>query len=200
MHQLLNIKTSNGNYLSCCDLINKYSLNSLKKAPKLKKITLELSSYDILNSFESSQKNEADMDVRVNSFVIFYLFHSFLPYIAFIKGEGTNFLLKISFFDVNDIYFFLVNFFVENWEKLVLENFSFFSKYTYFSKYPNNFIIQHSIPFFFELNDFLVKNPFGIISKNLSFKSKFLFQIQNFKNKVTAEKSIKYISPFWING
>ena len=200
MYQLLNIKILNSSYLSNCDLINKYSLNSLKKKPKLKKITLELSSHDILNSFESLRKNEADFDVRVNSFVVLYVFYSFLPYIKFVKGDGTSFLLKISLFDLDDIHFFLVNFFIENWENLVLEDFSFLGKYTYFSKYPNSFVIQHSIPLFFELDDFLAKNSFGIIPKNLNFKSKFLFQIQNFKNKVMAEKRIKNIPPFWING
>ena len=81
-------------------MINKYNLRNLNKKPKLAKITLELSSRDILNSFEISGKNEIDSEIEIKSFMILYILQSFLPYINFtsstkLKDEGSTFSLKI---------------------------------------------------------------------------------------------------------
>jgi len=214
MSQLSNINytnLSNSSYLSDCDLINKYNLNSLNKKPKLHKIILELSSRDILDSFEISGKNETDSEIQVKSFIILYILQSFLPFITFStstksKDEGSTFLLKIILSNDDEIYSFLVSFFVENWNKLIVEDFSFFEKN---EKSFNNahlnqetFIIHRQIPtnVFFEIDNLLTKNSFGIISKNLNFRAKFMFQNENFKNRVISEKTIKNIPLFWING
>ena len=57
------------NYLSNCDLINKYNVKSVYQIPKLDKIVLELDLKDLLNSYEISSKDQTDSVAQINLFV-----------------------------------------------------------------------------------------------------------------------------------
>jgi len=170
------LKNTNTNYLSSCDLINKYNINNINKIPKLNKVAVEVSSYDILNSSEISGKNELDSELQMKSFFILYLIQALIPFISFsnskkVKEDGLSYSLKIVLSDEDEIYSFLVKFFVENWNKLLAEDFSFWSKSD--STLSDSILkqkritIQRKIPAeaFFEVDNFLDKNSFGIISK-----------------------------------
>ena len=205
------LKNTNTNYLSSCDLINKYNVTNINKIPKLNKVGVEISSYDILNSSEIPGKNELDSELQIKSFFILYLIQALIPFISFnnskkVKEDGLSYSLKVVLSNEDEIYSFLVKFFVENWNKLLAEDFSFWSKS------DNNLfdstlkqkkiVIQRKIPAeaFFEIDSFLDKNSFGIISKNLNFKIRFTFQNNNIKEQNTSINLIKNTPLFWISG
>ena len=205
------LKNTNTNYLSSCDLINKYNVTNINKIPRLNKIAIEVSSHDILNSSEIAGKNELDSELQIKSFFILYLIQALIPFISFnnskkVKEDGLSYSLKVVLSNEDEIYSFLVKFFVENWNKLLAEDFSFWSKS------DNNLfdstlkqkkiVIQRKIPAeaFFEIDSFLDKNSFGIISKNLNFKIRFTFQNNNIKEQNTSINLIKNTPLFWISG
>lgn len=205
------LKNTNTNYLSSCDLINKYNINNINKIPKLNKVAVEVSSYDILNSSEISGKNELDSELQMKSFFILYLIQALIPFISFsnskkVKEDGLSYSLKIVLSDEDEIYSFLVKFFVENWNKLLAEDFSFWSKSD--STLSDSILkqkritIQRKVPAeaFFEIDNFLDKNSFGIISKNLNFKVRFIFQNNNIKEQNTSINLVKNTPLFWISG
>lgn len=201
-------KTSVHNYLSNCDLINKYNLVNINKTPKLNKICLELSSRDILSAAESVGKTEINPETQIKSYFLLYILSSYQPYIKFrvskkIKGENDNYSLEISISKEEKVYSFLVSFFIENWNKLCAEDFLLWKRKGFnFVFHQKNFVIERKIPAdtFFELENFLNKIPFGIISKNLNLKIKFFFQNNNFKILEASEKLVKNLPLFWING
>ena len=205
------LKNTNTNYLSSCDLINKYNVTNINKIPKLNKIAIEVSSYDILNSSEIAGKNELDSELQIKSFFILYLIQALIPFISFnnskkVKEDGLSYSLKIVLSNHDEIYSFLVKFFVENWNKLLAEDFSFWSKSDN-NLFNSNLkkkkiVIQIKITAeaFFEIDSFLDKNSFGIISKNLNFKIRFIFQNNNIKEQNTSINLIKNTPLFWISG
>ena len=196
------------NYLSTCDLINKYNLLNVNKVPKLNKIVLKLSSRDLLSAVESLGKSEINSEIQVKSYFLLYIFSSYQPYIKFrvskkLKGENDNYSLEIDIFSKEDIYSFLISFFIENWNKLSLEDFSLWKRKGFnFIFQQKKFIIEKKIPadVFFELENLLNKTPFGIVSKNLNLKVKFLFQNNNFRSQSASENLVKNLPFFWING
>ena len=205
------LKSTSTNYLSSCDLINKYNLSNINKISKLSEVTIEISSSDILNSSEISGKNELDSELQIKSYFILYLIQSLIPFVSFnnskkVKEDGLNYSLRITLSAEDEIYSFLVNFFVENWNKLLSEDFSFWSKSDNNSSnttlQQKKIIIQRKIPAeaFFEIDSFLGKGSFGIIAKNLNLKIKFIFQNNNVKEQNTPINLIKNTPLFWISG
>ena len=127
------LKSTSTNYLSNCDLINKYNLTNINKIPKLTEVAIEVSSSDILNSSEIAGKNELDSELQIKSYFILYLIQALIPFISFnnskkVKEDGLNYSLKIVLSAEDEIYSFLIKFFIENWNKLLAEDFSFWSK------------------------------------------------------------------------
>ena len=61
------------NYLSGCDLINKYNLTSVHHIPKLDNINLELNLKDLLGSYEIVGKDQTDPIIQTKAFICTYL-------------------------------------------------------------------------------------------------------------------------------
>ena len=214
MSKLSNInysKISNSTYLSNCDLINKYNLLSLSKTPKVKEIILELSSRDVLNAFENMGKAETDPETQIKSFFILYIIQAFSPFIMFSSSTKTesgkhSFLLRTILSNPDDLCSFLTSFFVENWNKLILEDFKFFEEKNdsieIFKSNQKNVILSRTVPsdIFFEVEAALNRNLLEIAPRNIQFKIKFLFQNNNFKIQKTSKKMIKNLPLFWISG
>jgi len=62
------------NYISQCDLINKYNIKSVYEIPELDKIVLELDMKDLLNSYEIPSKDQTDSIVQIKAFSIVYVY------------------------------------------------------------------------------------------------------------------------------
>jgi hypothetical protein len=195
------------NYLSSCDLINKYNLGSVYENPKLSKIVLELSSQDILNACESGNKKEFDSDLQIKTFLLLYILQSNYPYINFNKiqqkKDGPAFSIKAVISSEEQIQSFLNTIFVENWNMLVIEDYtllrSSIAKYTKHIQNNRKFVLNTKMAgsVFFEIDNFLNKNLFGLSSKNLNIKISFLFTHNFRKNKKISLDLIKNFPLFW---
>lgn len=206
------INNSLNNYLSICDLINKYNFKSVYNAPKVEKIVIDFNIFDFLAASDFKDKEQTDSNVQVQAAALLYILTGFISYINFnkslssikkLKISENNFSLKVSISNSKEIETFLFTFFIENWSKLLAEDFLFFKN---LQKNPlknasaKSFVFSNIVPAscFFELESFLTKTITGVNPKNLNFKINFLFKTPiNFKNSQNLIKNLPY---FWISG
>ena len=198
-------------YLSKCDLLNKYNFKSTHEIPKLKKIVLDFNLADLIGASENKDKEQTDSNIQIKASSIFYVLAGLVAYINFnkslysikkLKISENNFSIKISTTNLNEINQFLLSFFVENWTKLLIEDFVLQRKKKELSKIDSdkNIVLSALIPaeVFFELEMFLNKIVTGINSKNFNIKINFLFNNpKELKNSQTLIKNLPY---FWISG
>jgi len=198
-------------YLSKCDLLNKYNLKSVHELPKLKKIVLDFNLADLISASENRDKEQTDSNIQIKASSIFYVLTGLVAYINFnkslssikkLKISENNYSIKISTTNSNEINHFLLTFFVENWTKLLIEDFILQRKKKELSKIDSekNIVLSSIVPseVFFELEMFLNKIITGINSKNFNIKINFLFDNPNeLKNSQTLIKNLPY---FWISG
>jgi len=207
-----NINNSLSNYLSTCDLINKYNFKSVYNSPKLKRVVIDFNIFDFLSASDFKDKEQTDSTVQIQAATLLYILTGFVSYINFnkslsslkkLKLSENNFSLKVTINDSREIDNFLFTLFVENWSKLLSEDFSFYKKP---QKTSANFLstktFVHScvVPAgcFFELESFLSKTISGVNPKNFNFKINFLFKTPvNFKSSQNLIKNLPY---FWISG
>jgi len=198
-------------YLSNCDLLNKYNLKSTHEIPKLRKIVLDFNLADLIGASENRDKEQTDSNIQIKASSIFYVLTGLIAYINFnkslssikkLKISENNYSIKISTTNSNEINHFLLSFFVENWTKLLIEDFILQRRKKEFSKIDSekNIVLSSLVPaeVFFELEMFLNKIVTGINSKNFNIKVNFLFDNPNeLKNSQTLIKNLPY---FWISG
>lgn len=205
------LNTKSNIYLSNCDLINKYSLKSVYCAPKTSKIVLDFNLLDFLTAIDSNHnKEQTDSNLQIRAFTIFYILNEFMSYINFNKSLNSlkkmkisenNYSLKIAITDPKEINSFLFSFFIENWSKLILEDFVLFkNSKAVVNTLDQNFVFSTTVPAssFFALDSFLSKTNSGVNSKNFNIKINFVF-----KNTIKLEnskKTIKNLPYFWISG
>ena len=142
-------------YISNCDLINKYNVKSVHQIPKLDKIVLELDMKDLLNSYEISSKDQTDSVAQVKAFLILYIFIGLFPYIKASKAVSSSgrlkttnlqYSLKVVLRRKEEINNFLFSLFVENWQKLSLEDFKLFKNERVKSKAEKTFVLNTLLP------------------------------------------------------
>lgn len=197
------------NYISNCDLINKYNVKSVHQIPKLDKIVLELDMKDLLNSYENSSKDQTDSVAQVKAFLILYIFIGLFPYIKASKAVSSSgrlkttnlqYSLKVVLRGKEEINKFLFSLFVENWQKLSLEDFKLFKNEKVKSEVEKTFVLNSLLPAdcFFDISEFLSKTLTGVNSKNLKFRLNFSFNSSiDVKDR---NKLIKNLPFFWISG
>ena len=196
-------------YISNCDLINKYNVKSVHQIPKLDKIVLELDMKDLLNSYEISSKDQTDSVAQVKAFLILYIFIGLFPYIKASKAVSSSgrlkttnlqYSLKVVLRRKEEINKFLFSLFVENWQKLSLEDFKLFKNERVKSKAEKTFVLNTLLPAdcFFYISEFLSKSLTGVNSKNLKFRLNFSFNSSI--NVTDRNKLIKNLPFFWISG
>jgi len=197
------------NYISRCDLINKYNIKSVYEIPELDKIVLELDMKDLLNSYEIPSKDQTDSIAQVKAFSIVYMFMGLLPYIRASKtvsssgrAKTTNlqFSLKIVLRKRDEINNFLFSLFVENWHKLILEDFKLFKNERFKAKVEKIFVLNSLVPAdcFFDVNESLSKSLSGVNSKSLKFRLNFSFKSPI--DLIDRNRLIKNLPFFWISG
>jgi hypothetical protein len=200
-------------YLSHCDLLNKYNLKTLHDVPTLDKIVCEIQLKDFLNASDVGHLDQNNSLSQINSYFLIYILLGCLPYLncnknksallKAVKKTDTNYSLKISFSTLHDKNIFLTSLFNENWSKLKVDNFSLFlEKNTLLNKkISSNFVFNTIIPgnSFFEVEDFWGRSdsisPINL--KNMKFNINFLIKNANAKNKKNVLKNLQF---FWISG
>jgi ribosomal protein L5 len=196
-------------YISNCDLINKYNIKNVHQVPKLDKIVLELDIKDLLNSYDIPSKDQTDSVIQIKSFLVLYVLIGLFPYIRASKAVSSSgrlkitnlqFSLKVALRKKEEINNFLFSLFVENWQKLVLEDFKLFKSQKAKSEAKKVFVLNCLLPAdcFFDISDFLSKSLNGINSKNLKFRLNFSFK--NPTDVKDRNKLIKNLPFFWISG
>jgi len=199
------------NYLSNCDLLNKYNIKSTYEIPNLKKIILDFNLIDLIEASDNLNKEQTDSNTQIKASSIFYILTGLISYINFnkslssvkkLKISENNYSIKISLGKSNNINSFLFSFFIENWGKLLIEDFILLKgKKESFAEVPKtNIVLSATVPsnIFFELETFLTKIITGVNSKNLKIKLNFVFKNPNkLKNSQTLIKNLPY---FWISG
>ena len=126
-------------YLSNCDLINKYNLKNIYQKPKLNKIILDFSLKNFVDSLNIKENQERFNEIQIKSFLFLYLLTGAIPLInnklIVLKNkevkENVNYSLKFSYGNDSSIYNFLFFFFFENFFFILKKNkniFFFFNK------------------------------------------------------------------------
>ena len=117
-----------------------------------------------------------------------------------LKTTNLQYSLKVVLRRKEEINNFLFSLFVENWQKLSLEDFKLFKNERVKSKAEKTFVLNTLLPAdcFFYISEFLSKSLTGVNSKNLKFRLNFSFNSSiNVKDR---NKLIKNLPFFWISG
>lgn len=200
-------------YLSKCDLINKYNVKTSYKIPKIDRIVLEFPFENFMKACTFSEKDQANPTFQLKGALIFYIFANLMPYINYNKSRLSlkkklnsekGYSLKIIIKNKEDITSLLSTLFVENWSKLISEDFSLSKKLN--SKNLDNrnknekiSIIKATVvgSSFLEIDTFLDKYLLKINSRNISLI--FNFIVSNPIKVQNSNKLIRNVAPFWIN-
>ena len=190
------------NYLSNCDLINKYNCENIYKIPKIESIVIDFPIHQISTVFDNSSNLK---NVTLKSYFLFYILFYFKPYINYksVKLQDKNYSLKFKFSNASQIHNFIHTFFM-NYNSNSFFNFFFnTSKLSLFSlkekkalknfpKYNN--ILESKINFL-NLNTKLKKK-----TTNLNFKSPVFcfFNLDFYMNNLFENINLKEIF-FFIN-
>lgn len=200
---------SYSNYLSRCDLINKYNLTSTYHIPELKDINLELSLKDFLEVYGLAGKDSSDPVIQTKAFIALFNLTGTKPYIKANKSLSSsgrqkttvvNYSIKVSLKKTSSKFNFLFMLFVENWHRLKLEDFTIFNKTPNKKISDKKFVLNSLIPSncLFEADEILSKNLTGINSKNLKFRLNLSFE--NSLLLRNRNNIILNLPFFWISG
>ena len=200
-------------YLSHCDLLNKYNLKTLHDVPTLDKIICEVHLKDFLIASDLSSSDQNNFISQLNSYLLVYILLGFLPYLncnknksallKSVKNVDTNYSLKLCFSTLEKKNTFLTSLFNESWNKIKIDNFSLFrEKSTLLNKKIRSDFIFNTIlqgNSFFEVEDFWSGSGSmpSINLKNLKFHTNFLIKNAKVKNKKNGLKNLQF---FWISG
>jgi len=198
-------------YLSDCDLINKYSIDSVHSIPKLKNITLNINLGEFFEVLDISNKDQSNYGAQIRAYLTLYMLNCFEPFINSVKVISTSkkqkvadvrYSLKISINKTSNINDFLFLLFVESKRKLELEDFNFFKTTSGRNKFFSNknkdlFVFKTCVPGgnLFEIESFLLDNFKNVNPKNLKLHTSFKFSSLN--NVNVNVNMIKNIPFFW---
>ena len=196
-------------YLYNCDFVNKYAIKTIYQKPKLQKISVNFS----INQLKKTGIIENDRTISLKSFLILYILFFFKPYCNYsvlenkrVKIETINekIELMITLSNNEEINFFLRTLFVENWERVLEENFNLFTSKELSSKKVNsdqtqNFSKKAVISSYslFEIDQLLKKVFNRVNTKEIVFDINFFFSNINSQQSKNCIKNIPF---FWING
>ena len=190
------------NYLSKCDLLNKYLLKNTYSYPKVDSISLNVSLANLL--IAQNDRNELQMKIR--TFMIFFLFTfnlPFLKYSNFIKYNKMNYTSNVTDFKIfinlskkRIINSFLISLFIENIDNLKIDN-NLISIKSFFLNSSNILKIRLILPLinlynFFYLTD---SSLFSVNTKEISIFMDIILKNKNFGNKHDSLKNLLF---FWL--
>jgi len=191
------INNSYNEYLSDCDLINKYVLKSLETKPRIKTVLLE---------FPLQETSEKISDLQLKSYILVNLLVSFLPFISFKNlnsslnksmSNSNSCSLKLKLSNSKNINFFFIFLFFETCNAFNSKSFCFFKENLNKSQNINFVSLNVPLMLFYEYKYLSNKLLDGV---NLST---FLMKIKiNFYSNLILKKNInlfKNLPLFWIN-
>ena len=197
-------------YLYNCDFVNKYGIDTIYQKPKLQKISISFS----INQLKKLGVLENDRTVSSKSFLIYYILFFFKPYCNYsvlenkrvnVETVNEKIELTITLSDKDEINLFLRTLFIENWERILEENFSLFPSKEVFAKKKVNVIQNQNFSkkavvssySLFEIDQLFKKLFNRVNTKEIFFDINFFFLNVNSKHSKNCIKNIPF---FWING
>jgi len=202
------------NYLSRCDLLNKYNSKSIYSIPSLDKVSVEFRLSDLPGLFGPGASDSEKTSSQTKLFCLFYLFFGVLPFISAQKVNRSSkkqriseveYSLKMRFSGTSPVNSFLFFLFVENWHNLEIEGFDLFNSKKMkerisSSSTGDSFVLNSEIPSgtFFVLDNILSKSLKAFGSKNFKFRVSFLFKNKSLRGN--RLNNIRNIPLFWISG
>ena len=205
-----NARYSSHYYLSTCDLINKNVLDNLCHRPKVEKIFLELSPSDLSSTEDSFQTTINGGDYQIESFLLLYSIRLHKPLVSLScskqsKKDSNSHSLKMIISEEEDIYLFLLVFFIENLSELVDKNSSVYCLESKLScganLYHKKFALNYSllVGSFFDLEDFSSRSSFDAKLRKSSLKVRFLFETYESKDFNVSKEFVRNVPLFWIS-
>lgn len=199
-------------YLSNCDLINKYNLKNIYQKPKLNKIILEFSLKNFIEALNSKENQEKLNETQIKAFLFIYLLIASVPFInnkvKMIKNkeikETTNYSLKFIYSKDIYIYNFLFYFFIENWFFIVKENKNIFllEDLNFSTNNLNHNLLNLKtilpVSVFSDMEYIMSNSNFDLNSKELNININYL--INSPKKLKNLNSLIKNLPLFWISG
>lgn len=195
-------------YLSSCDLINKYNLKNLHDRPQLDQIIVNVKLKDFLLAAEIPETEQTHAISQIKSYLVVYTLLGFIPYLncnknallKFSKNLDVNYSLKLVFSSFSEKCIFLTSIFVDNWTTLKLDNISVLNKIqSKKSSLAPKFLVTSTLPgnAFAEVGELFQNQSTLFNVRLLKFHINFLISNPKLKNNHNLIKNLQF---FWING
>ena len=208
--QIFKTNFKQNDYLYNCDFVNKYALKTIYQKPAIQKISIDFS----ITQLKKTGVIENDRTILLKSFFILYILFFFKPYCNYSVAENKKLKIEevnekieltITLSNQEEINFFLRTLFIENWERVLEDNFQFFnSKENSLKKKINplqnqSFCKKTAISSYslFEIDQILKKLFTRVNTKEIFFDIRFFFSNINSRQSKNCIKNIPF---FWING
>lgn len=199
------------NYLSNCDLLNKYRLKSVYSQPKLEKIVLSFSFKEFLNGFENSKNNLNHSSLmEIKAFLVFYLCFSIFPFLSFNvssmsrtheKTDNGDFVFKIVITDKKIMQKFLFEFWINNFSQFKTKGQLLQSiTKTNLKNFDCCYSLSLNAKSLSDFEDVIEAINSDKDSEFRDFNLKINFIFGNFESTKDSYLSIKNLPLFWING
>ena len=192
--------------LSKYDLINKYLYKNIYYIPKINKIKLSLSlnSLNFVFNENNNMFDKKDTNLRIKYYIFLFFFYLSFPLIKnnVIKGsiknkslsENENLFFIILFKNKFLVQELLSSLFIENFNKLILQNNSCFNKLTY-QKGTNTSILKLGVAAekIYDLSYIFNSSFLYLNSKDLILYFSFYL-----KGKTSFKNTFKTLPPLWL--
>lgn len=195
------------NYLSNCDLVNKYLLTDIYSIPQIKTIKLNISLKNFASFVDSNDFSEKkDLNIKYRTFIVSFLLNSNIP---FLKNVNINTFSKNNdLSNLEDFFFhiiysekkllnnFLFSLFIENSENL--KKFNNVYNTQYISNKKNTSKINMKIPInnIYDISYLVNSNILSANPKEMYISVDCIVKNKFYKDKKNIIKSIPF---FWLN-
>ena len=210
LSEINNARYSSHFYLSNCDLINKNRFGSFCQRPEIEKIFLEFSPNDFDSTEDSSQVLSNGGDHQIESFLLLYSARLHKPLVSLNcsvspKKDSTGYSLKTVISGEEDVYLFLLVFFLENLDELIDKNSAVYcvekeskvGDLFCHRKFALNYSLK--VGSFFDLDDFSGKNNFDLNLRKSKVKIRFLFGAYRSKSFNLSKEFVRNVPFLWMS-
>ena len=198
-------------YLSTCDLVYKNLLPTSTNLPVVRRVCLELAANDTINVNDSSRIFCDDPESRIEAFLLLFSVTMSKPLIALLYSSINKVdcydgcFLRLFISEEEDIYIFLLSFFIENPKELVVKDLlanavekEYISMEASHSKI---FALSTDLSPLssFALEDFSKKNSFNPKIEKYKLRVRFIYETHDSANSCYSEEFIRNIPLFWMS-
>ena len=195
------------NYLSNCDLVNKYLLTDIYSIPQIKTIKLNISLKNFASFVDSNDFSEKkDLNIKYRTFIVSFLLNSNIP---FLKNVNINTFSKNNdLSNLEDFFFhiiysekkllnnFLFSLFIENSENLKKFNNVYNTQYISIKKNTSKINMKIPINNIYDISYLVNSNILSANPKEMYISVDCIVKNKFYKDKKNIIKSIPF---FWLN-